>query len=425
MRKHLVIIGGGFGGLNIAKRIDKKKYKVTLIDRNNFHSFPPLFYQVAAAGVDPASICFPLRRELRKYRKRGDVHFNMTNVTAIDTRHKVVITDDENVSYDILVIAAGTTNNYFNMPELRDTVHTLKSTAEAIRCRNDILDKMEKAAMEKDPEKRRKLLSFVVVGGGPTGVEIAGALGEMKRYVLPREYPHLDQDEVKITLIEGSQRVLGTMSERSSAQALEYLQSLMVNVELGHNMKSFENGIITLDNGTQMDASILVWTAGVRGVPFDFVGGTVTPGRGGRLEVDEYCRMKGVDDVYAVGDIALMHTERWPNGHPQLAQPAIQQGRMVADELNGKKTGPFEYNDKGTMATVGRNRAVVDLHHVHFKGFPAWLTWMFIHLISILGMRNKMAVLIDWVWSYFTYSNSTRLLLHPAKYPLRKRWQNE
>lgn len=425
-KKKIVVIGGGFAGLNFVKRIDKEKYDITLIDRNNFHSFPPLFYQVAAAGIDASSICFPLRRELRKYRDADGLFFNMARVRTIDTENHTVTTDEETVSYDKLIIAAGTTNNFFNMPELRDSVYTLKSISEAIRCRNDIMDRLERACMERDPEKRRRMLSFVVIGGGPTGVEVAGALGEMKRYVLPREYRQIDQDEISITLIEGTDRVLRTMTEKSSAEAAKYLDSLMVQVKLGHNMKHYRDDIVTLDNDEEIPASMLIWTAGVKGVDFEFVGQTVKPARGNRIEVDQYCRVKGVNDVYALGDIALMSTPDYPAGHPQLAQVAIQQAIMVARDVNrGKVTEGFKYKDKGTMATVGRNRAVVDLNHIHFKGFFAWLTWMVVHLLSLLGMRNKVSVFVDWVWDYFTYSSSTRLLMHPGKYPLRKRWLKE
>lgn len=425
-KKKIVVIGGGFAGLNFVKRIDKEKYDITLIDRNNFHSFPPLFYQVAAAGIDASSICFPLRRELRKYRDADGLFFNMARVRTIDTENHTITTDEETVSYDKLIIAAGTTNNFFNMPELRDSVYTLKSISEAIRCRNDIMDRLERACMERDPEKRRRMLSFVVIGGGPTGVEVAGALGEMKRYVLPREYRQIDQDEISITLIEGTDRVLRTMTEKSSAEAAKYLDSLMVQVKLGHNMKHYRDDIVTLDNDEEIPASMLIWTAGVKGVDFEFVGQTVKPARGNRIEVDQYCRVKGVNDVYALGDIALMSTPDYPAGHPQLAQVAIQQAIMVARDVNrGKVTEGFKYKDKGTMATVGRNRAVVDLNHIHFKGFFAWLTWMVVHLLSLLGMRNKVSVFVDWVWDYFTYSSSTRLLMHPGKYPLRKRWLKE
>ena len=425
-KKKIVVIGGGFAGLNFIKRIDKEIYDVTLIDRNNFHSFPPLFYQVASAGIDASGICFPLRRELRKYRKSNGLFFNMTRAKSIDTEARTVTTEEEVIKYDKLIIAAGTTNNFFNMPELRDSVYTLKSISEAIRCRNDIMDRLERACMEREPEKRRAMLSFVVIGGGPTGVEVAGALGEMKRYIIPREYRQIDPNDISITLIEGTDRVLRTMSEKSSTEAARYLKELKVNVRLGHNMKSYNNDIVTLDNDEKIGAAMLVWTAGVKGVDFEFIGDTIKPVRGNRLEVDQYCRVKGVNDVYALGDIALMTTPDYPYGHPQLAQVAIQQAIMVARDINrGKVTEGFKYNDKGTMATVGRNRAVVDLNHIHFKGFFAWLTWMVVHLMSLLGMRNKVSVFIDWVWDYFTYSSSTRLLMHPGKYPLRKRWLKE
>ncbi len=422
-KKRIVVIGGGFAGLNFVKRIDKEKYEVVLIDRNNFHSFPPLFYQVASAGIDASGICFPLRREIRKYTHAENVTFNMTRARVIDTDNHTVTTDEEIIKYDKLIIAAGTTNNFFNMPELRDTVYTLKSISEAIRCRNDIMDRLERACMEKDPERRRKMLSFVVIGGGPTGVEVAGALGEMKRYVLPREYRQIPQDEISITIVEGTDRLLRTMTEKSSAEAAEYLDSLMVKVKLGHNMKEYRDDEVVLDNGEILPAAMLIWTAGVKGVDFEFANDKIKPGRGNRIEVDQFCRVKGVQDVYALGDIALMVTEGYPAGHPQLAQVAIQQAIMVARDINrGKVTEGFTYKDKGTMATVGRNRAVVDLKHFHFKGFFAWITWMVVHLMSLLGMRNKVSVFIDWVWDYFTYSSSTRLLMHPGKYPLRKRW---
>jgi len=432
-----VVIGGGFAGLNFVKHIDFNRYSVTLIDKNNFHCFPPLFYQVASAGLDPASICFPLRRELRKLKNRN-IMFNMGEVREIDVEHKRVMTMDNAVDYDILVIAAGTTNNFFNMPQLEKSVYTLKSTSQALRCRNDILDVLEKAALEKDAEVQRRMLNFVVIGGGPTGVEIAGAIGEMKRYVLPREYPTIPQENMSITLLEGSGKLLGAMSEPSSRQAARDLDSLMVKVRLGTVMKGYENGIVTLSSGEEMPARMVFWTAGVTGVPFTVTGATGEfIGHGNRFLTDLYCRVAGMNDVYALGDISLMDGDpAYPKGHPQLAQVAIQQGRLVARNLNaqadvraGKRKAhepeAFRYKDKGAMATIGRNRAVVDMKHARLSGFSAWLAWMFVHLISLLGMRNKITVLINWIWAYFNYSTSLRLLIHPCRYPLRKRWLDE
>lgn len=427
-KKRVVVIGGGFAGLNFVKHLDLDHFDVTLVDRNNYHSFPPLFYQVASSGLDPASICFPLRRELRK-RHDARVRFNMGEVTAIDTVNRHVITPLETISYDMLVVAAGTTNNFFNMHTLKDSVYTMKSTAEALRCRNDILALLERASIATTSEERRRLLNFVVIGGGPTGVEIAGAIGEMKRYILPREYPAISQDEMTITIVEGSDRLLRTMSAEASASARKSLESLMVNVRLGMNMKEYrpDDNLITLADGTEMDASMVIWTAGVTAVGFNWKTPTQEHpfiGHGGRLKTDPFCRVEGLKDVYALGDISLMTGDAaFPSGHPQLAQVALQQGKLLARNLNALFKGkdrapkPFTYNDKGAMATVGRNRAVVDLKHLRFHGFAAWLVWMFIHLISILGMRNKITVLVNWIWAYFNYSSSLRLLIQPARHP--------
>lgn len=428
-RQRIVVIGGGFAGLNFIKKLGRKDFDVTLVDKNNFHSFPPLFYQVASSGLEPASISFPFRRELRKHRL-DNVRYNMGTVEKINLSERLVKTQFETIPYDKLVIAAGTTNNFFGMDELHKTVYTIKSTAEAIRCRNDILDHLEQASMVDDADTRRRLLRFVVVGGGPTGVEMAGALGEMKKYVLKREYPSISPDEMTITLVEGAPRLLGAMKEKSGEDALRYLNSLLVDVELGKTVKEYDDGKITLSDGGVMDASMVVWTAGVRGVGFDVEGGELPITRGNRIEVDQFNRVKGVEGVYALGDICLTDGDKaFPHGHPQVAQVAIQQGKNLAKnlkaELHGGEIQGFVYRDKGSMATVGRNRAVVDLKHGHLNGFFAWLTWMFIHLISLLGMRNKIVVFFNWLWAYFSYGTGLRLLIHPAKYPLRKRWMED
>lgn len=420
-KEKIVIIGGGFAGLNLVKRLDKNKFDVTLVDRNNFHSFPPLFYQIASSGLDPGSISFPFRREMRKGKVKG-ARFHLGEVKSIDIARKEVHTQFETLPYDKLVIAAGTTNNFFGNPELIKHVYTIKTAAEAMRCRDEILDRLERASLTHDRELKRKLLSFVVIGGGPTGVEVAGALGEMKRDILTREYPDIDPEDVSITLLEGQDRLLGTMSDLASRKALEYLKRFMVNVKLNHLMKSFENNIVTLDDGTQMYSGMVIWTAGVTGVTFDITGGELAPARGNRFEVDRTNLVKGTQDIYALGDIALMTYDAFPHGCPQLAQVAIQQAKRLASNLNKGKSEEFTYNDKGSMATVGRNLAVADLNHIHLTGFPAWLTWMFIHLISILGMRNKVTVLINWIWAYCTYNTSLRLLIHTTRYPLRSRW---
>lgn len=420
-KEKIVIIGGGFAGLNLVKRLDKNKFDITLVDRNNFHSFPPLFYQIASSGLDPGSISFPFRREMRKGRVKG-ARFHLGEVKSIDIARKEVHTQFETLHYDKLVIAAGTTNNFFGNPELIKHVYTIKTASEAMRCRDEILDRLERASLTHDREMKRKLLSFVVIGGGPTGVEVAGALGEMKRDIITREYPDIDPEDVTITLLEGQDRLLATMSDLASRKALEYLKRFMVDVKFKHLMKSFEDNIVTLDDGSQMYSGMVIWTAGVTGVTFDITGGELIPAKGNRFEVDRTNLVKGTEDIYALGDIALMTYDAYPHGCPQLAQVAIQQAKRLAINLNKGKSEEFVYNDKGSMATVGRNLAVADLNHIHLTGFTAWLTWMFIHLISILGMRNKVTVLINWIWAYCTYNTSLRLLIHTTRYPLRSRW---
>ncbi len=418
-KKHIVIIGGGFAGINVIKALDKNKFDITLIDRHNFHSFPPLFYQIASSGLDSGSISFPFRREVRHMKH---VRFHMGEVKKVDTVAKTVSTQFETVNYDYLVVAAGTTNNFFGMNDLRDKVYTLKSVAEAIRLRNEILDRLERASIATDHERKKQLLSFVVIGAGPTGVEVAGAIGEMKRYIIPREYPELEKEDLKILIVEGTDRVLRTMSEDASRHAYEYLGHLMVDVKLNTTMVGYDNNVVKFSNGEEVYCETLIWTAGITGEPIEGFDESVYA-RGGRFKVDAYNRVNGYDNIFALGDIAYLEAPEYPRGYPQLAQVAIQQARCLAENLNsGNFVKEFKYNDKGSMATVGRNRAVADLHKLHMYGRPAWVTWMFVHLISILGMRNKLTVLINWIWAYCTYSTSLRLLVRPSKYPYRKHW---
>ena len=419
--QHIVIIGGGFAGLNLAKELDKNKFRVTILDKNNFHSFPPLFYQIASSGLEPSSISFPFRREMRRL-KNTNYHFG--EVLEIDSKNSTVRTQFETIKYEQLVIASGTTNNFFNQPELKEKVHTLKSTAEAIRLRNEILDRLERACITTDRERRRQLLSFVVVGGGPSGVEVAGALGEMKRYILNKEYPEIDIDDVRVILIEGTDRFLRTMSERASHDAKVYLGHLMIETRLNCMMKSYENNVLHLSTGEEIYCETLIWTAGITGNKINGISDdSIT--RGNRYIVDSNCKIKGYDNIYALGDIAYLEDESHPNGYPQVAQVAIQQAKHLAKQLNTGADTAFKYVDKGSMATIGRNRAVCDLKFAYLYGRPAWATWMFIHLISILGMRNKVNVLINWVWAYLFYTTSLRLLIRPVKYPIRKHWIDE
>lgn len=415
----IVIIGGGFAGLNLVKHLDKNKFRVMLVDRNNFHCFPPLFYQIASSSLASANICFPFRRELIKHK---NVSYHMGHVKNIDLEKKTVETSYETLNYDRLVIAAGSTNNYFGMDSLEEETFGIKTVAQAAHTRDEIIDRLERGSMESDPKRRRELLSFLVVGGGPSGVEIAGALGEMKKYIVPKEYPELNPDDIRITLVEGAPKLLGAMRPQSSAKAEEYLRDLLVDVRLNTAMKEYRDKMVTFGDGSQQYWETVIWTAGVKGEPIPGLPSEYIV-RGNRIEVDQFSRVKGRDDLYAIGDVACMQSEEYPNGHPQMAQPALQQGATLAKNLNeGSFSHPFRYHDKGSMATIGKNRAVADLPSKSFSGFFAWLVWMAIHLISILGMRNKVIVMLNWIWNYFNYSTSLRLLLRPTRYPKRRHW---
>ena len=419
-KQTVVIIGGGFAGMNLAKRLDRKKFSIKVIDRNNYHSFPPLFYQIASSALDVPSISFPFRREFKK--TKGDVAYHMGHVKNIDVASKTVTTSYETLKYDKLVIAAGSTNNFFGMEGLEENVFCIKTSGEASHTRDEILDRLERGCIEKDPERRKQLLSFLVIGGGPAGVEIAGALGEMKRDVLPREYPELDPEDMTITLVEGADRLLSAFDAKLSQKAYVYLTQLLVDIRLNTVLKGYKDKMVAFADGHQEYWETLIWTAGVKGevrpgLPQEMVG------RGGRIMVDEYNQVKGQDDLFALGDIAMMQTDEYPNGHPQLAQPAIQQAKNLAFNLNkGEMKRPFRYKDKGTMATVGRNKAIAQIGKMTFSGFFAWVLWMAIHLISILGVRTKVTVLLNWIWNYCTYSTSLRLLMRPVKFPLRRHW---
>lgn len=419
-KQTIVIIGGGFAGMNLAKSLDKKKFNVKVVDRNNYHSFPPLFYQIASSALDVPSISFPFRREFKK--SGGNVSYHMGHVKNIDFESRTVTTSYETLEYDKLVIAAGSTNNYFGMEGLQENVFGIKTTGEASHTRDEILDRLERGCMEQDSERRKELLSFLVIGGGPAGVEIAGALGEMKRDVLPREYPELDPGDMSITLVEGADRLLSAFDPKLSQKAYVYLSQLMVDIRLNTVMKGYVDKKVSFADGHDEYWETLIWTAGVKGenmpgIPDEMIG------RGGRIIVDAFNQVKGANDVFAIGDIALMQTKDYPNGHPQVAQPAIQQARNLAYNLNHKELRrEFKYKDKGTMATIGRNKAIAQIGKMTFAGRFAWWLWMAIHLISILGVRTKISVLINWIWNYCTYTTSLRLLMRPVKYPIRKHW---
>jgi NADH:ubiquinone reductase (H+-translocating) len=425
-KKRVVIVGGGFGGLKIAKGLRKKNFQVVLFDRHNYHTFQPLLYQVATAGLEPDSIAGPLRKRLKNFK---DFYFRMATVESVDTSRNCIITEIGELTYDYLVIANGSLTNYFGDSELERNVFPLKQIPHALNLRSQLLQSFEKAVLQSDTEEKQSLMNFVIVGGGPTGVELAGALGELKLHVLPKDYPEINFKKMMIYLVEGLPRLLNGMSHEAGENAFNYLKRFDVQVLVDKRLKSYDGKTVVLDDGMSIPASTLIWAAGVKG--------NILPGVAdasvfkSRIKVDEYCKVIGTDNVYAIGDVAYFPTEAYPNGLPMLAPVAIQQGSLLAKNLvnldKGKEMKKFEYLDKGSMATIGRNKAVVDLPgNIRMKGFIAWWVWMFIHLLSIIGFRNKWIVLSNWIWNYFTFDRSTRLIIRPyVKKPARQEKEPE
>jgi NADH:ubiquinone reductase (H+-translocating) len=412
--KRIVIIGGGFGGINLARKLHSSNAQVVLIDRNNFHTFQPLLYQVATAGLEPGSIAYPLRKVLGK---KPNYFFRMTEVTKIDPALNTVYTSIGSITYDYLVIASGTKNNYFNMQDVREHAMPLKSVSEATGMRNFILENFEKILLTDDEVEKERLLTYVIAGGGPTGVELSGALSELKQKVLPADYPELDLKQMKIILVDAAPKLLTAFSEEASAKAKQYLEQFGVEVRLNTGVKSFDGQTIMFSDGSNIATRNLIWAAGVIGdLPDGFLPAIIA--RGNRLKVNEYNLVEGFNNIFAIGDIAYFTSKAFPNGLPGLAPVAIQQGAHVGKNLSrlisNKPMLPFKYTDKGSLATIGRNKAVADLTKtIHFQGFFAWLVWLVVHLFYLIGFRNKVVVVMDWFWNYISFDRRARLILKP------------
>lgn len=416
-KKRVVIVGAGFGGLALAQSLQKGPYQVVLLDKNNYHQFQPLFYQVAMAGLEPSSIAFPLRKV---FQSNQDFHIRVTEVLSVHTDEHHVMTSLGRVDYDYLILSMGAGTNYFGMENIQRHAMPMKSVSEAIQLRNRILQNFEAALSTEDRALQSALMSVVIVGGGPTGVEVAGTLAEMKQMILPKDYPELDFNLMQIYLFESSPAVLEVMSPDASSKAKEYLEKLGVHVQVGERIQDFDGYIAYTGTGDQIQTQNLVWAAGVvsntlEGFPLEIYG------RGRRMKVNEFSQLDGFESIFALGDMALMTLEDFPNGHPQVAQPAIQQGKLLAKNLialhKGAPFKPFRYRDLGSMATIGRHLAVVDLPFWKFQGTFAWYVWMFVHLMAILGVKNKILIFINWLWSYVTYDQSLRLILRPSILP--------
>ncbi len=410
-QKRIVVIGAGFAGVSFASRIAKQDVQLVFIDKINYHQFQPLLYQVSMAGLEPSSISFPIRR---LFQKKKNVFIRIASLESVDHEKKRIQTSSGEIWYDALVIATGARTNFYGNKNLEKRAYTLKSVSDSLKLRNAILEDYEKALSEPDYDKRQKYIDIVIVGGGATGVELAGALAEMKKYILPKEYVEIDSKEMDIYLVQSGDRLLNSMSEKSSARALKELQRLNVNVVLNKRVSDFDGTHVHLDSGEKIYCKKLIWAAGIccdpiKGLPED------SRDRSNRLHVDGNLKVANVKDVFALGDIASMKSAEYEYGHPQVAQPAIQQGRYLAkhllDILEGKTVKNFEYKDKGSMATIGRHQAVVDLKNAKFGGFSAWILWLVVHLYSILGFKNRLLVLFNWIWNYITYDQSLRLII--------------
>ena len=418
-KKRVVIVGGGLGGLRLAEDLYGSGMQVVLIDKNNFHQFPPLIYQIASAGIDPSSISFPFRQI---FRKRKDFYFRMAEARMVDTEKKILQTSIGKIDYDYLVLAAGATTNFFGNKNIEEWAIPMKTVPEAMGLRNALLSNFERALTCATEEERQELLNVVIVGGGATGVEIAGALAEMRRYVIPYDYPDMDSSLMHIYLIEAGDRLLAGLSQESSQKAYEFLKSMGVDIQFGKMVTDYRDHKVVMKDGTEIPTRTFLWVSGIRANAMPGIDESHM-GRGFRFKVDEYNRIPGVEDVFVIGDQCLQTSDAaYPNGHPQVAQVAIQQAKNLAKNLKRINQGAdssaltaFHYKNLGSMATIGRNKAVVEIGKFRSQGFFAWVLWLVVHLRSILGVKNKMMVLLNWLWKYVSYNDSIRMITYATK----------
>jgi len=412
-KKRVVIAGCGFAGLTLARKMKKSGYQVVIIDKHNYHQFPPLFYQVASAGLEAASILFPLRKIFQNYK---DYYIRKTEVKSVDSLKKQLLTTAGVIDYDFLVLAFGATNSFFGSKEMEAHARGMKTIAEVLDLRNSFLLNLENSLTSKNEEERNMYLNIVIIGAGPSGVEIAGALSEMNKHILPKDYPELKDTRAKIYLVEAAGRVLHVMSPKSAEKAQGFLEDYGVKVMTNTKALGCDATSVTLSTGEKISTSLIIWTAGIQGNHIDGLSPECYS-RNGRIIVDRFNQVKDHENIFALGDISFMTEEKYPNGHPQVAQVAIQQAELLAEnikrKLSNKPLKEFKYRDLGTMATVGKNLAVVELPYIHFHGVFAWFVWMFVHLMSIIGVRNRFIIFLNWAWKYITYDQSTRILLRP------------
>jgi NADH:ubiquinone reductase (H+-translocating) len=412
----IVIIGGGFAGISLAKQLKNKKAQVVLLDKHNYHTFQPLLYQVATGGLEAGSIAYPIRKVIQEYK---DFYFRLTSVKEIDTVNQKIISEIGELSYDYLVIATGSKTNYFGNKEIERYSMSMKTIPQSLNIRSLILENFEQAVLTTDIVDKNSLINFVLVGAGPTGVELAGALAEMKKAILQKDYPDLDVSKMQINLIQSGDRILNTMSEKSSKAAQDFLESLGVKIWKNVRVTNYDGRTITTNSDLIFDTATVIWTAGVQGAKVAGLDAKSLIEKVDRIRVNEFSQVVGYENIFAVGDIASMETPDYPQGHPMMAQPALQQGKLLGENIikliKKQEMKPFEYNDKGSMATIGRNKAVVDLPHYHFSGVFAWFVWMFVHLFSLIGFKNRAVVFLNWVYNYIRFDREGRLIIRPYK----------
>ncbi len=414
--KRVIIIGGGFGGIALAKKLCKKEFQVVLMDKNNYHTFQPLLYQVSTGGLEPDSIAYPIRKVLQGY---PDFYFRLAEVLEVDVTKNIVHTNIGDLKFDYLVVATGTETNFFGNRELEKNSMAMKTIPQSLNLRSLILENFEQALLTDDYHEREALMNFVIVGGGPTGVELAGALAEIKKGILPKDYPDLDTRRAQINLVQGSDRLLPAMSEIASRKAEDFLEQLGVHVWKNIRVESYDGNLATTNTDTTFETATLIWAAGVKAITLKGLDAGDLLSRSQRLLVNEYHQINGFEHIFAIGDVAQMESSDYPFGHPMMAQPAMQQGENLGENLvrlsEGKALKPFQYRDKGSMATIGRNKAVADLPKFKFQGVFAWFVWMFVHLYFLIGFRNRLVVFINWVYNYVKFDREARLIIRPYK----------
>jgi len=412
----IVIIGGGFAGISLARKLSKQEVQIVLLDKHNYHTFQPLLYQVSTGGLEPDSIAYPIRKILKDF---DNSTFRLADVEEIDTENQNITTNIGDLKYDYLVLATGSETNFFGNKTIEENSMVMKTIPQSLDLRSLILENFEEALLTSDLEERNALMNFVIVGAGPTGVELAGALAEIKKGILPKDYPDLDTRLAQINLVQSGDKILKDMSSQASEKAEDFLDKLGVNVWKNLYVTGYDGKTVRTSTDVTFETATMVWAAGVKGATIKGLDTEQFLTQGNRVVVNEYSQVKGFENIFAVGDIASMETDEYPKGYPMMAQPAMQQGKQLGDNLSslidGKPMMPFEYKDKGSMATIGRNKAVVDLENIRFQGVFAWFVWMFVHLFFLIGFRNRVVVFVNWVYNYIRFDREARLIIRPYK----------